>query len=474
MTSNRPNPRETSSSSIPQPGRPSRRRRGVALLLVMVGVVVCSILTAGFLSTQGTSIGIARNERDAQKCRVLAQTGIDMCYWLIRNKSDWRSSMPVGTWLSAVPVGDGVVTVSVADGDNSGSFSDDTTQGVVVTSTGTYDSRSFSLTATIKPTGGGTVYNAGSYIVGKISIGNSDLLTGSTVDSYNSNIAAYNSLIPGSNASFGSSSNAVGALTVYFPSLFRGSYTAPVGSILSSVLSLVGLGVSGPASTSTATEARTPGTVLQPNTTALVYRNTWNKTTSSGGTMFPFPAPGKYDSASASGVGLQISYSGIYYITGSFSLSNSASSLNVDDGVSAVLIVDGNTTISGKIILNGTSQLALYCNNPVTIGATNVNLNGNTSHFTLFGGANCSSVTITGATSVFGSIYAPQAILTMQTGTPKLYGAVIASQLTLKNTAALHFDEALRSLRISNLTGGSAAPGSADYRVTIMGGSGLH
>src|ERR1043165_4911153 len=154
--------------------RPARNNRGMALLLVMIGMVVCTILTAGFLSTQGTSIGIARNERDASKCRAIAQTGIDMCYWLIRNKSDWRTTMSPGSWLSSVPIGDGTVTVTVTDGDSTGSFSDDTTQAVVVTSTGTYDNRTFTLVATIKPTGGGTVFYNGNFINGTISVGNSD------------------------------------------------------------------------------------------------------------------------------------------------------------------------------------------------------------------------------------------------------------------------------------------------------------
>ena len=43
----------------------------------------------------------------------------------------------------------------------------------------------------------------------------------------------------------------------------------------------------------------------------------------------------------------------------------------------------------------------------------------------------------------------------------------------IKNGAQLHFDEALRSLRISNVTGGSAPPGYADYLITITGGPGL-
>ncbi len=37
-----------------------RKPRGIALLMVMIGLVVCTLLTAGFLSSQGTAIGIAQ------------------------------------------------------------------------------------------------------------------------------------------------------------------------------------------------------------------------------------------------------------------------------------------------------------------------------------------------------------------------------------------------------------------------------
>src|ERR1041384_5080051 len=118
--------------------RSPRRRRGAALLLVMIAMIVCSILPAGFLATQGTSIGISRNERDASKCRALAQAGIDLCYWLARKKYHWREPMSPGTWLNTLPLGDGAVTVSAADADGTNNFADDPTQAVNLTSTGSY------------------------------------------------------------------------------------------------------------------------------------------------------------------------------------------------------------------------------------------------------------------------------------------------------------------------------------------------
>src|SRR5206468_157915 len=97
----------------------------------------------------------------------------------------------------------------------------------------------------------------GNYISGQFKLGNNNLVTTSTVDSFNSSVAAYSSASPGTNASFSSGSTAVGALTVYFPSPFRGSFTAAPSSLL--VTNVILVGAAGPSSTSTALEGRTPG-----------------------------------------------------------------------------------------------------------------------------------------------------------------------------------------------------------------------
>ncbi len=458
-------------------GDPLRKRRGMALLLVMVGMIVCTILTAGFLSTQGTSIGIARNERDAAKSRAIAQTGIDMCYWLIKNRSDWRTTMTPGSWLTNTAIGDGTVSVSVTDGDGTGSFYDDNTQAVVLTSTGSYDSRSLTLTASIRPTGGGTVFYNGNFVSGSIQIGNNDLLTAATVDSYDSSVGAYNALSPGSNANFVSDAVGNSSLLVYFPSVLRGSYTAgptaPLGSVVGLVNSLLGVLPVGPSSIGALTENRNPGTVVFPNTTGLAnlgafnWSNQFTSKTAAAGKYTSFTV--KSDTVFAS--------SGITYVAGNMSISNTGTSIfNVPDGVNAVYVVDGSLTVdTGKITLTGTGQLAIYCNGSITITNGSVNNGGNTSRLTIFGGSSGGSITMTSSNAiVYGSIYAPQHTLKMQTVSPKIFGAVCVQSLTMKDSSALHFDEALRALRISNITGGSASPGTADYRISITGGPGIN
>jgi hypothetical protein len=445
----------------------------MALLMVMIGMVVCTILTAGYLASQGTSIGIARNERDASKCHGIAKSGIDMCYWLIKNKSDWRTTMSPGVWLNNAAIGDGTATVSVADGDGSGDFADDPTQPVTLTSVGSYDGRTFTLTASIRPTGGGTVFYNGNFINGTISLGNGDLLTAAVIDSYNSSMGAYNPLSPGTNAIFGSNSIANNALTVYFPSVFRGTYIGAPNTLISNLLNLIGLLATGPSSTSTATENRTPGSPISPNVTNLTYRNSFSWISQPGSKSLG--TPGRFDSFTITSAQVNITASGIYHITGNMTIGNSGTTyLTINDGVSAVFVVDGNFSLTGGQVrlLGSTSQLALYVAGNYTQNGGVMNSSTGTSRFTLFGTGN-GNVTMTNTQQFYGSIFAPQANMTMQNGSPKLYGAVIAKNLTMKDSSQLHFDEALRSLRISNITGGSAPAGIADYRISITGGPGV-
>jgi hypothetical protein len=212
--------------------------------------------------------------------------------------------------------------------------------------------------------------------------------------------------------------------------------------------------------------------VVAPNTAGLVARGAFSKTMLQAPPN-NLPGPGQYTAVSAATTTITINTSGLYYVTGNLSLSDGSAQLTVANGVNAVLLVDGNVTFNGKVNLTGSAQLSVFCNKPANIN-NNVNSSGSTSNFMLLGTPNCTQINVTGNSTVVGSIFAPQAAVVMQTSAPKLYGAVIANSLTMKNGAQLHFDEALRTLRLSCVTGGSAPPGTADYLVTITGGPGLH
>jgi hypothetical protein len=378
--------------------------------------------------------------------------------------------MSPGNWLTNFPVGDGTVSVSVDDGvlqgENSGNFLDDPTKGVTLTSVGTYDSRDFTITATVRPTGGGTVFNSGNFIGSKISLGNGDLITTSVLDSYNSSVAGYSVLTSGSNASFTSTGTAANTLTIYSPSLFRGSFTSnPSVSPMSTVT--LSAGALPPTSTSAAVEFRTPGAVITPNTTGLVYRGTGSYSS------FNKPLPGRFDGLNiSSGATVNLDYSSLYYMSGNVNIPATCF-LTVSSGKNVVLYVDGNFTCNGTLSISGSGTITVYVNGNITVNAGTLNSGGPPSRLTFMGTDKCGTINITSAANVYAALYAPYANVTLQTGTPKFYGALIANNLTIKNTAQFHFDEALRSFKLSNVTGGSAPSGTPDYQVTVRTGAGL-
>ena len=196
------------------------------------------------------------------------------------------------------------------------------------------------------------------------------------------------------------------ALTVYFPSIFRGSYTSAPTAVLSSILNLVGLVALGPASITTGTESRNPGTVIFPNTTGQVARGNVNRLNAGSSS---FGQPGQYDFCTVKGSStVNITVSGIYHITGDLLIQSSSAALNVNDGVSAVLIVDGNVNVLKTIGLNTSGVLALYCNGAVNIVGGTVNGSGGTSRLTIFGSSTCNAITLSSNAIVVGAVYAPR------------------------------------------------------------------
>ena len=451
------------------------KRRGVAMLLVMLGLVVCTLLTAGFLSTQGTSIGIAHNERDAEQSRMLAQAGIDMCYAQIRqldaartsaDQPSWREKMSPGTWLNNYAVGKGTVTVKAASADGASSFSADPHQSVILTSTGTCSARNFTLTGTIGPTGGGEVFRGGNFFQGNVIVGSGGLpllAPIALVDSYNSASGPYST--SGTKAVVWTNSTQGGAVTVNTNSVLDGPIVGGVGALLSSVLNLLG-GLLGSGGTVTAAqEVRDPGFVLTPNLTGLSSISTLTYTTGS-------PPTGLYNTLnlnfhSPSAISLQ---SGTYAVTGDLVVQGST---KVSVPGNTVIYVGGNFTMgsSSAITVGTAGSLTIYVAGNTTISAATISASGSNplpSQVQILGLPSAGNIQITGASKVVGVLYSPKSSVTMQTGTPQVFGAVVAHDMTLLNTAQFHYDEATKTVKLSNISGGTAPPGAADYTTHVV------
>ncbi len=431
-------------------------RRGVAMLMVLIALVVGTTLTAGFLLTQGTSIGIAKNQRDYDASRSIAETGIDLCLWQIKNTSNWRTALTPGTWISKLSVGAGTVTVTAADGGgNASSFSSDYTQSVLLTSVATVNGRTYTVTASIKPSAGGTPFSRGAFASAGTTLKNSAL-----VDSYNTTVGAYASS-KANNAILGSASNANGSLYLNNNSSFLGSYVAGPTAGLGACVT-VGSGATAPSSISNAVYSRNLGTIVLPNTVGFSSGGSYSKSSSA----ILSTTNVSYSSLSISNNSTVFCTQSSQYIhvTGNVSI-GSGSTLSLINGCNVVLVVDGNLTNNGTISLSNSGSLTIYANNTITLnGGSSNNASGANSSLLILGTTNCTSINIgsSSTTAAFnGVIYAPYASIDIGASTA-CYGSMICQQLTLEGSAALHLDDAVKTLAVHNLTGGTTM---GDYSI---------
>jgi hypothetical protein len=125
------------------------------------------------------------------------------------------------------------------------------------------------------------------------------------------------------------------------------------------------------------------------------------------------------------------------------------SSLNgtVYVGGSATLIVDGDTTLSGVRLASG-AKLKLYTGSPtLTLSGNNsLNPDGQAINMQIYGLKTCTSIKFSGNGKFTGTIYAPQADLSMKGGgkeTVDFIGASVTGTVTMTGHFNFHYDESL-------------------------------
>ena len=443
-----------------------RRHRGVAMLLVMIALVVCSVLVTGFLAGQGTANGIAKNENEYARAQRAAETGVNLCMSQLRTQNNWRSTMTPGTWLNNIAVGGGSVTVTAADQNSSGSFLTDPTHSVIFTSVGTYNGRTATLQATAQPTGGGTVFYGGSFVSGNVQMDHWAMM-----DSFNSSNGPYSTLTNvASNALVGTSSTANNSIVLQDSAMLFGTAQIGVGGVVGNVLSLV-IGVLAPASVTTATEFRTAGQTIPPNTTGLASRSNTTYTGSTSG-----PSTGVYSSLSVNYqnfTGTTVTMSNaMVRVTGSMSVASNAK-VKIPAYTNVVFQVDGNVNWSGVLQIDPTSTVTIYVGGTFTANGAQMNYNsgaggpGSPGSLTVLGFKTSGSMSFKNATQFYGSVFAPQSDMTMQDSS-QIYGGAIGKSLRITDSAKFHWDDNLKKKTMTNVTSGSAPTGTPIYAVSYQ------
>jgi hypothetical protein len=110
----------------------------------------------------------------------------------------------------------------------------------------------------------------------------------------------------------------------------------------------------------------------------------------------------------------------ILYVTGNVNISG-GSSIVINSGASLTLVVGGSASLAGGGLINNTADPA---------------------NFSFVGLPTCTSVSVGGNSSFYGSINAPNASVNVN-GTTDSYGAIIGAAVTIGGSGIFHYDESL-------------------------------
>ena len=135
-----------------QSGRRCRdaRRRGVAMLLVMISVLIAGVLAVSFLAAQATTTTIAQNVERHAEARGVAESGLSYAVAYLQETDDWRETLTPGQVFGDVAFPGGVATIRFDDATND--FTDDTAEPALVRVVGEAGGVSHRVEARVTPT----------------------------------------------------------------------------------------------------------------------------------------------------------------------------------------------------------------------------------------------------------------------------------------------------------------------------------
>lgn len=139
----------------------SRRRRGVAMLLVLIAVVVAMVLATSFVVTQSVGPRMAVNAADQSRARQIAESGVTLALARMRADPSWRSNYSEGTWVNSQSLFGGTLSVRVNDGTwdsttqavvgGDGNLADSATEPCVITATAVYQNATYVTRMQVTP-----------------------------------------------------------------------------------------------------------------------------------------------------------------------------------------------------------------------------------------------------------------------------------------------------------------------------------
>jgi len=90
-------------------------RRGIALMLVMVAILVTGSMAIAYFGSRDNSITISANIASASKARIVAESGLDLAIAILETDAEWRTNHIEGIILQDHQIGDGTITITILD-----------------------------------------------------------------------------------------------------------------------------------------------------------------------------------------------------------------------------------------------------------------------------------------------------------------------------------------------------------------------
>ena len=113
--------------------RNSMLKRGVAMLLVLISLMMATIMTMAYVASRDNSSAIGENVANSAAARWAADTGLDLGVAILQTNTDWRSLQNNGNLLHDYPLSNAIINIDLVD-QETGGIPQSTTQYLKVTS----------------------------------------------------------------------------------------------------------------------------------------------------------------------------------------------------------------------------------------------------------------------------------------------------------------------------------------------------
>lgn len=122
------------------PYKTTVERRGIAMMLVMVAILVTGGMAVAYFGSRDNSIAISTNVASSSSARVVAESGLDIAVAILETNADWRNSHVEGVILDEYQIGEGTISITIIDAETD-SPPTETTLEVLITVASTVEGR---------------------------------------------------------------------------------------------------------------------------------------------------------------------------------------------------------------------------------------------------------------------------------------------------------------------------------------------